>query len=78
MYNQGYSNELSKNEMLNFSNTTSDSQTKSKVKNVSMEVNSMVKNASNNKNFNMSTFHAFSKIIDDDATEEGDESKCST
>ena len=77
MLNQGYSNELSKTEMLE-KNTTSEYEIHDCKKNYSEEVNYNMKKVSNSKNIGMSQFHAFSKIVDDNDDEENDSSKCST
>ena len=78
MLNQGYSNELSKTEMLE-KNTTSEYENYDSKKNYSEEVNYKMMKVSNSKNIGMSQFHAFSKIFEDDIDdEENDSSKCST
>ena len=62
MLTQGYSNELSKTEMLeqNAPSVNFDSK-----KNCSEEINSKMNSISKNAKIGMSQFHAFSKIIDD-------------
>jgi len=77
MLNQGYSNELSKNEMLD-SNAPSADGSMTGIKFMSEEVDSHMNKVSNGKKIGMNQFHAFSKIICDFDEQEGDDSKGST
>jgi hypothetical protein len=77
MLNQGYSNELSKNEMLD-SNAPSADGSMTGMKNMSEEVDSSMNKMSYGKKIGMSQFHAFSKIVCDLDDQDGDDSKCST
>ena len=77
MLNQGYSNELSKNEMLDSNAPSADGSITGK-KIMSEEVDSHMNKMSKGKKIGMSQFHAFSKIVHDTDDQDGDDSKCST